>query len=221
MSERSGGSVEVAPARHTSSPQSWRTAVWVLAGAAAAAVLFVSGLVTGYVLGDRDAGTATQPAAGRAPGDGAPPAVAGEEAGPDTVPVDGCVVGSWVTVEHEETFTTEQGAVTIAGLVRRMDVGADGRQTVTYEDASATMSTAGASGTAVYDGTVVYRVSTSGGTMTFELVSAEGTITITPEQGEPRTEELRPGTGPVSYTCDGDRLVQEAEGFRAVYERSA
>lgn len=220
MSDSNGGSVAVAPARHTSS-QPWRTAVWVLATAAAAAVLFASGLVTGYVLGDREGGTATQPPAGRAPGDGPPPAAAGEAARPDASAVDGCVVGSWSTVEHEESFSTEQGEVSITGLVRHMDIGEDGRQTITYEDASATMSTAGAGGTAVYDGTVVYGVRTSGGTMTFELVSAEGTITITPDQGEPRTEELRPGTGPVSYTCARDRLVQEAEGFRAVYERSA
>ncbi len=67
----------------------------------------------------------------------------------------------------------------------------------------------------VFDGEVVYRTSTDGATMSFELVSVDGSVTV----GE-KVEELKPGTGAVSYTCDDTTLRQEAEGYLSVYERT-
>lgn len=216
MSTSNGGLAGPAPVCPSPASRPWSAGVWVLGALAAGAVLFVSGLVTGFLLGGAgDGTTTTAPQPGPAP-------EAGSAVGPAPQPgaVDECLVGSWRTVEHEESFSTPQGPVTITGLVRQMDVDEGGRQTITYDAASADMGTSGSQGTAVYDGTVVYQVATSGGTMSFELLSSEGTITLTPADGEPRTQDLQPGTGPVRYTCEDSRLTQEADGFRAVYERS-
>jgi hypothetical protein len=56
--------------------------------------------------------------------------------------------------------------------------------------------------------------------MSFELLEADGTVTITSPDGEVKAEDLKPGTGPVQYTCEGDRFRQEADGYLSVYERS-
>ena len=218
-----------APAAPRSRP--WAGAVWALGAAAMAAVLFVSGLVAGFLLGRASDGTSAaspvsagqadpQPEGPSSSGAASDPPGASDDAGSAAEgAVDECVVGSWRSVEHEESFSTDQGPVTITGLVRDLEIDGSGTQTVRYDGAEAAMEASGSSGSAVYDGTVVYRVSTSDGSMSFELVSSEGTITVTPAQGEPQVRDLQPGTGTVRYTCDDTRLTQESEGFRAVYER--
>lgn len=161
--------------------------------------------------GAPDAPGATTPAV---PDPGAP----GETGGPGSL--DPCLVGTWRTTEHEEAYDTEQGQATLTGLDRTMTFAADGTQTVVYEGSEATVTTDQGALPAVFDGQVVYRTTTTGSTMSFEVLQTEGTVTVLGPDGSAAQEEpLEPGTGDVTYTCDGDRFAQEATGYRSVYER--
>lgn len=210
---------------------------WVAVAVTAAVMLaigvsFVVGVVVGALL-TRDDDTATTADGGAAEGGGGSAAEGGGGAsdggggaaegggsgGGAPGALDECVVGTWSTVEHVEDWKTDQGEAQLSGLERVMTFSADGTQTVTYDGSSATIATQGRELPAVFDGEVVYRTSTSGGTMSFELQSAEGTVTVDPE-GQAKVEELEPGTGDVSYTCDDTTLRQEADGYLSVYERT-
>lgn len=179
-------------------------------------VVFVAGVLTGAVITRDDAGTAGGASV-------APPATEGsgstEGGSGASGSLDECLVGSWEGTEHTEDWTTDQGDAQLSGLLRSMTFTADGTQTITYESDEATITAQGTPVPAVFDGQVVYRTSTSGSTMSFELVSAEGTVTVDPG-GTDKVEELEPGTGPVTYSCDPSTLRQEAEGYLSVYERT-
>lgn len=208
-------------------------AVAVTAGVMLAiGVSFVVGVVVGaFVTRDGSAtstgstgGTQDGSAGDDGPADGGPagggPAGGGPAGGgAGSGALDECLVGTWRTVEHVEDWTTDQGQAELSGLERVMEFSADGTQTVSYDDSAATIATQGQEVPAVFDGRVVYRTSTAGGTMSFDLQSAEGTVTVDPD-GTAKVEPLEPGTGEVSYTCDATTLRQEAEGYLSVYERT-
>lgn len=182
-------------------------------------VAFVVGVVVGALL-TRDAGSGGSGGSPVATGGGGsgqePPDPPAQGSGT----LDECVVGTWRGTEHTEDWRTDQGEAQLSGLERTMVFTADGTQTITYDGETATITSQGTDVTARFDGEVVYRTSTSGGTMSFQLVQAEGTVTVDPD-GEARVEELEPGTGDVSYTCDDSTLRQEAEGYLSVYERTS
>lgn len=186
-----------------------------LAAAVVGLVLFVAGVLVGVAIGT-DRSTATG---------GAVVPRAGSEPGPPTVTANGildhCLVGRWRSVEHRESADTERGRVTITGVQRTITVSADGTERVTYGDAPATVTTDQGRGAVTYRGTVVYRLSSSAGRLGFTLVSADATMTVAVSGSDPQTQEVKPGTGAVVYTCSSSRLVQEASGFRAVYERES
>lgn len=209
-------------------PVGRRTPTWVVVAVTAGVMLaigvaFVVGVVVGVALPEGAAtagggtggsggggGTVADPPSG-SQGSGAPPAAGGS--------LDECLVGTWRTTEHTEDWRTDQGEAQLSGLERTMTFTADGTQTVTYDGSTATITAQGTDVPARFDGEVVYRTSTSGSTMSFQLVSAEGSVTVDPD-GENRVEELEPGTGEVSYTCDDGTLRQEADGYLSVYERT-
>ncbi len=194
-------------------------AVAVTAGVMLAiGVAFVVGVVVGAALDRSGSTAANDPAAGGTPG-GQAPGGAGGGAADDPATLDDCLVGTWTSTEHTEDWTTDQGAAELSGLQRTMAFTADGTQTVTYDGSQATITSQGRAVPARFDGEVVYRTSTSGATMSFESVSAEGTVTIDPD-GAAKVEELEPGTGDVTYSCDDAELRQEAEGYLSVYERT-
>ncbi|MCY7394721.1 MAG: hypothetical protein LH468_00995 [Nocardioides sp.] len=180
-------------------------------------VVFVGGVLTGAVITRDDAG----PAAG---GPVVPPATGGggssEGGSGGTGSLDECLVGSWEGTEHTEDWKTDQGAAQLSGLLRSMTFTADGTQTITYDGDQATITAQGTPVPAVFDGQVVYRTSTSGDTMSFQLVSAEGTVTVDPD-GTDKVEDLEPGTADVGYSCDDTTLRQEAEGYLSVYRRTS
>ena len=133
-------------------------------------------------------------------------------AGPGTL--DPCLVGTWRTTEHSESYETEQGPASLTDLDRTMTFTADGTQTITYASSQATVTAEAGALPAVFDGRVVYRTSTSGSTMSFQVVEAEGTVTVLGPDGAPVEENpIEPGTGDVSYTCDGTTLEQTATGY--------
>ena len=101
-----------------------------------------------------------------------------------------------------------------------MRFAADGTQTITYDSSQATVTTEQGALPAVFEGTVVYRASTTGSTMSFQLQQADGTVTVLDQAGEVQEERpLEPATGDVSYTCDATTLVQSATGYRSAYEK--
>lgn len=186
-------------------------------------LVFVGGVFTGAVITRDEAG-----GSGGSRGSVDPPAGGGSSGGSEggsgggsgeaSGTLDDCVVGTWEGTEHTEDWTTDQGEAEMSGLLRTMTFTADGTQTITYDGDEATITAQGTPVPAVFDGEVVYRTSTSGGTMSFQLVSADGTVTIDPA-GTAKVEDLEPGTGDVSYTCDETTLRQEADGYLSVYRR--
>ncbi len=63
-------------------------------------------------------------------------------------------------------------------------------------------------------------MSLSGPQMNFSLESADGSMTVQPEQGAKEVRDLQPGTGAVTYTCEGDTYTEEdGRGFREVAAR--
>ncbi len=183
---------------------------WV-AAAAAAAVLLVGGAVGGAVLllPDDEQSTAGTTSATSSGTEGSSTQGSGTQssstAGQTDAALDPCLVGTWETSSYEETVPL---LGTLTDLERTMTFGTDGRLTTTYDDARPK----GAGAGWVFDGTVVYDVTTSGSTMSFTLVR-DG-LTVTGPSGD-----LPPGTGDVQYTCSGDTFTQTATGLDATFTR--
>jgi hypothetical protein len=203
-----------------------------LAAVGVAGAVFVAGvLVGGWLSSLEDEGTVAAPGGGTselppAGSDGPDGSDGSDGATPAPAPTPGpgggfddCLVGTWEAVEHEESYDTEQGAASLTGLTRTVRFEADGSQTITYDGDEATVTTQQGALPAVFEGEVRYVAATSDGTMTFELVSSEGSVTVVGPDGREQVEDLQPGTGPVSYTCAADTFRQEATGYLSVYER--
>ncbi|MGL4178788.1 MAG: hypothetical protein ACRCSN_22255 [Dermatophilaceae bacterium] len=194
------------------SPRTWMVVALTLGVVAFVILAFVGGLVTGVAISGTDEASSVRDAGstGQAPGTSRPRSGGA---------VDPCLVGTWRTVEHSESADTDQGKVTITGVDRTLEITADGTETVTYGSGPATVTTDQGEGTATYTGTVVYDITAENGTMSFGLRSAEGTLAVATDGKEPQEQELKPGTGSVTYTCSGDRITQKATGFRSVLQR--
>lgn len=96
-------------------------------------------------------------------------------------------------------------------LDRRMDFTEDGRLTVSYDQARPK----GAGQGWAFDGRVVDDVTTSDGSMSFDLVEDDLSLTV---DGVPT--DTSPGVGSVSYTCAGDTMTQTSSGLDATYRRT-
>ena len=92
-----------------------------------------------------------------------------------------------------------------------MDFTADGRLTITYDDARPK----GAGSGMVFDGTVVYEITTSDGRMSFDLIEDDLDVTAS---GMPVA--AGPGTSAVDYTCEGDTFTESGNGMDAEYRRA-
>ncbi|QKE85417.1 hypothetical protein [Arthrobacter sp. NEB 688] len=194
-------------------PRTWVVVAVTLGAVLGAALIFVAGVVVGVTFSGSAGGTASGATTSADPG-GGPEAGAGGAGG-----LDPCLVGRWQTTEHSESADTDQGRLTISGVDRTLDIRSDGTETVSYGDRPATATTDQGEAEVTYTGTVTYGVTTTGDTMSFTLRSAEGSITVGGAGQQPRTEDLKPGTGAVTYTCEGDRFTQEAAGYRSVMRR--
>ena len=235
MGQQPVGPAPTAPGPHAAAPLRRQTPTWVVVAATAGVMVTIGiAFVVGVFVGAYLTNDSTTTTSGSTGGQGGAPGGQGGgsegsgsgggsegsgSGGGGGGTLDECVVGTWRTTEHTEDWSTDQGEAQLSGLERTMVFTADGTQTVTYDGESATITSQGTDVPAVFDGEVVYRTSTSGGTMSFSLVSAEGSVTVDPE-GTAKVEELKPGTGDVSYTCDDTTLRQEADGYLSVYERT-
>lgn len=216
-----------APAREAEATPARRRSWWpaALAGALAAGLLVGGGVVAGRrVFDDGNASASAPPSSAPPASDASSPTAGGTSTGstgdpsastsatgaaPTAAPtasttgaatIDRCVVGTWRTTRHEEP------ALGITSLDRTLRFTEDGHLTITYDQARA-----GGAGM-VFDGTVEYRVTTSNGTMSFELLRNGLTL-------DPPNPMAQPGTGSVRYTCSESTFTQSVPGFTSDYER--
>jgi hypothetical protein len=155
-------------------------------------------------------------------GGGTDPAPTGgdPEGGGAASEFDDCLVGTWRTTDYEQRTTGPDGESVLTGLNRTFTFDESGRHVVTYDEVEARLTTPGGTSALVFDGTVVYRVALSGSRMSFTLESAKGSMTVRPEQGKEEVRDLQPGTGAVTYTCEGDTYTEEdGKGFREMATR--
>lgn len=213
----------------------WLVVLLTLGCVGAVVLAFVVGVVTGVWVAGRgtavavapapvaDPATPQVPAEGDGPGAVAEPAESGAPADPGAASggFDECLVGTWQTVEHSESYDTEQGAASITELDRTITFTADGGQTIGYDQSEGIITTDQGALPGVFDGEVTYNATTTGTTMSFELLSAEGTVTVLNPDGSVADEQpIQPGTGDVTYSCDETTFTQTATGYLSVYERA-
>ena len=222
MSEFSHGSVGEAALQPRRRMATWAVVAITLGAVLGAALLFGAGFVAGVVT------TSAAESAGALPGgttadsgDTAPGGGTGSATG--DAPASGfdeCLVGTWRTTDYVQKTTGPDGESVLTGLNRTFTFDATGRHVVTYDQVEATLTLGDAESAITFDGTVVYQVTLAGSQMSFSLESADGSMTVQPEEGDKEVRDLQPGTGSVTYTCDGDTYTEEdRRGFREVARR--
>lgn len=124
--------------------------------------------------------------------------------------IDPCLVGTWESTSDSQTIPVAgYGSVTVTGRGAVVRIGADGSDLQDY--GPSTPYTAEPNGHQLkvsVTGTVKGTVRTSGNTMTFEGMSASGTVTATVDGKVVATVPLSPGTDPVTYACSRDSLTE-------------
>lgn len=135
--------------------------------------------------------------------------------------IDHCLVGTWESTSDQQTIPVAgYGPVTVTGQGTIVRIGADGSDLQDY--GSSTPYTAQPSGKQLeitVTGTVKGTIRTSGNTITFEGMSANGTVKATVDGQVVTTVPLTPGTDPVSYTCTTDTLSEHGPQFDVVLRR--
>ena len=221
MSEFSHGGVGEAALQPRRRMATWAVVAITLGAVVGAALLFGAGFVTGVVTtsaaqGALPGGT-TSDAGNPAPDGGGTGSATGDAPASE---FDECLVGTWRTTDYVQKTTGPDGESVLTGLNRTFTFDATGRHVVTYDQVEATLTVGDAKSAITFDGTVVYQVTLAGSQMNFSLESADGSMTVQPEQGDKEVRDLQPGTGSVTYTCDGDTYTEEdGRGFREVASR--
>ena len=203
----------------------WKIVAITLGAVLGALGLFGAGFVAGVATSSVAQSSGTLPGGsggGGTGGGGADPAPTGGDPGGGGAAseFDDCLVGTWRTTDYEQRTTGPDGESVLTGLNRTFTFDESGRHVVTYDEVEARLTTPGGTSALVFDGTVVYRVALSGSRMSFTLESAKGSMTVRPEQGKEEVRDLQPGTGAVTYTCEGDTYTEEdGKGFREMATR--
>ena len=208
----------------------WKIVAITLGAVIGALGLFGAGFVAGVATSSVAQSSGTLPGGsggggtggGGTGGGGADPAPTGGDPGEGGAAseFDDCLVGTWRTTDYEQRTTGPDGESVLTGLNRTFTFDESGRHVVTYDEVEARLTTPGGTSALVFDGTVVYRVALSGSRMSFTLESAKGSMTVRPEQGKEEVRDLQPGTGAVTYTCEGDTYTEEdGKGFREMATR--
>ncbi len=135
--------------------------------------------------------------------------------------IDPCLVGRWSTVEQTDAVDAGDEQLVATGVPRVLDLSADGVETVVYGEAAAavTREDGSVAGELTHTGTFRFRVVTDGSTITFTGLDGEVEQVLVLD-GERYVSTLSPTSPPVEYTCDGDRMTQQSEGYSAVFERA-
>lgn len=223
MSEFSQGTVAGAAPQPRRRMATWAVVAITLGAVLGAALLFGAGFVAGVLTTSAAESSGSLPGgASTDPSDAAPDG-GGTGSATGDAPASGfdeCLVGTWRTTDYVQKTTGPDGESVLTGLNRTFTFDASGRHVVTYDQVEATLTVGDAKSALTFDGTVVYQVALSGPQMSFSLTSADGSMTVQPEKGDKEVRDLQPGTGSVTYTCDGDSYTEEdGRGFREVATR--
>lgn len=203
----------------------WKIVAITLGAVLGALGLFGAGFVAGVATSSVAQSSGALPGGSDGGGSGSagfdPAPTGGEPGGGGAASeFDDCLVGTWRTTDYEQRTTGPDGESVLTGLNRTFTFDESGRHVVTYDEVEARLTTPAGASALVFDGTVVYQVALSGSRMSFTLESAKGSMTVRPEQGKEEVRDLQPGTGAVTYTCDGDTYTEEdGKGFREVATR--
>lgn len=209
MSGLSQGSVGGAALQPRRRMATWAVVAITLGAVLGATLLFGAGFVVGVVT------TSAAESAGALPG-----GTTADSADAPASAFDECLVGTWRTTDYVQKSTGPDGDSVLTGLNRTFTFDATGRHVVTYDEVVASLTVGDAKSAITFDGTVVYQVALSGPQMSFSLESADGSMTVQPERGAKEVRDLQPGTGAVTYTCEGDTYTEEdGRGFREVAAR--
>lgn len=187
----------------------WKVVALTLGSVLLAGLIFIAGLVTGVTISDVPGGSSATGGTGGS----------NDSGGDGARAIDSCLVGTWHTQSYEQRATGDQGESVLTGLVRTFTFDASGKHVVTYDTSKATMDVAGEKSQLIFDGTVNYTVSVSGKTMSFTLSAVKGSVTVVAPNGSTKEQELKPGTGDVTYSCEGDTYTEESKGYREVATR--
>jgi hypothetical protein len=135
----------------------------------------------------------------------------GPGAGPSqSALIDPCLVGTWRTVnEHQELDVADYGTVGVDGHDVVVRVDPDGSVTQDYGSAAPYTTTTGGHRLQItVAGTVRGTIRTSDDMITFQGMSADGTVSATVDGTAVTTVPLQAGSAPVHYGCSGNTVTE-------------
>lgn len=135
--------------------------------------------------------------------------------------IDPCLIGRWRQTEMtQETFVEATRVTTTGWTGRVLEFRPDGAEIVSYDQATP-LEADGPAGRSVqtWRGTAIYRVRTSGDTLTFTSVDFSDTVVTWSYGGEEGTFHPNDLSPPVTYTCDETRHTQRNDRYEAVFVR--
>jgi hypothetical protein len=129
--------------------------------------------------------------------------------------IDPCLVGTWRTILDSQQLTVDGvGPVVVSGQGVVLHIGPDGSGVQDYSAATPYEGTADDHQVRVtVTGTVRATIRTGGGTMSFQGVTADGTVTTAIDGTGLHPVPLTAGTDPVSYTCSGDGATEHTARY--------
>ena len=135
--------------------------------------------------------------------------------------IDPCLVGTWTSTSDEQTIPVAgYGPVTVTGSGAVVRINADGSDVQDYGSSSAYRAQPGGQRLEItVTGTVRGTIRTSGNKITFEGMSASGTVTAAVDGRVVTSVPLTPGTDPVTYSCVGDTLTEHGQQFDVTLRR--
>jgi hypothetical protein len=136
--------------------------------------------------------------------------------------IDPCLVGTWRTTEDRQHLDVPGvGTVEVVGSGVEVHIGPDGSDRQEYGSAAPYSSTVNGKLLEItVTGTVRGTIRTGGGIISFQDMSASGTVTATVDGTVVTSAPLTPGTDPVSYTCAADRLTERGPQYTVTLARA-
>jgi hypothetical protein len=138
--------------------------------------------------------------------------------------IDPCLVGIWESTSDRQTIEVAgYGPVTVTGQGTVVHIGPDGSDAQDYGSSTPYRADPGGHRLEItVTGTARGTIRTSGGTMTFQGMSASGTVTAAVDGRVVTSVPLSPGTDPVTYTCSTDALTEQGpQQFEVTLRRRA
>ncbi len=154
---------------------------------------------------------------------GGPARRAGAGSPPPSALIDPCLVGTWrTTADRQQLDVTGVGTVEVSGSGTVVHIGADGSDLQEYASATPYVGTPNGHRLEItVSGTVRGTIRTDHGTMTFQGMSADGTVSAAVDGMVVTSVPLTPGTDPVSYTCTGDQATEWGSQYQVTLVRTS